>query len=52
MLSEMDGSQLSWWVQRFVLEAKKKDGTEFQPTTLHHIVAGLCTTFVLMANWK
>ena len=41
MLSEMDCSQLSRWVQRFILEARKKDGTEFQSTTLHHIVAGL-----------
>ena len=41
MLSETDCSQLSRWVQRFVLEARKKDGTEFQSTTLHHIVACL-----------
>ena len=28
-------------VQQFVLEARKKDGSAFQSTTLHHIIAGL-----------
>ena len=48
-LSEMDKQTLSYWLARFVLEARKVDGREYPPNTLHHIVCGImrhlrCTT--------
>ena len=36
-----DPSNLQYWLSRFCLEAKKKDGSEFPPNSLHHIICGL-----------
>ena len=30
-----------YWMCYFILEVRKKDGTEFPPTTLHHICCGI-----------
>lgn len=32
---------LSYWLERFVLEIRKRDGSEYVPATLHHIVCGI-----------
>ena len=40
-LEEIDKQSLSYWLARFVLEARKVDGTEYPPNTLHHIVCGI-----------
>ena len=37
----MTPTELNHWLSRFVVEARKTDGTEYPPNTLHHIVAGL-----------
>ena len=34
-------AQLSYWLEVFVLEVRKRDGSEYSPGTLHHLVAGL-----------
>ena len=40
-LSTMTVAQLSHWMTRFVLEARKKNGDPYPPNSLHHIVTGL-----------
>lgn len=40
-LLEMDKHTLSHWLIRFVLEARKANGSEYPPNTLHHIVCGI-----------
>ena len=40
-LQDMAPTELNHWLSRFVVEARKTDGTEYPPNTLHHIVAGL-----------
>ena len=40
-LTDMTTTQLSACMTRFMLEARKKDGTVYPPNTLHHLVAGL-----------
>ena len=40
-LSELSHSELDYWLTRFVLEARKKDGCEYPPNSLHHICCGL-----------
>lgn len=38
----MDEASLQYWLNRFVLEIRKKaDGTEYPPETLHHICCGI-----------
>ena len=32
---------MAGWLERFVLEIRKKYGTEYIPSTLHHIICGL-----------
>ena len=41
---DMTNSQLTHWLSRFVLEAHKRDGSEYPPNTLHHICAGIMRT--------
>ena len=36
-----DPPKLQYWLSHFSLEARKKDGSEFPPNSLHHIVCGL-----------
>ena len=36
-----DPPNLQYWLSRFCLEARKKDGSEFPPNSLHHIICGL-----------
>ena len=33
--------KLSYWMERFVLEAWKMNGEEYQPNTLYHIICGI-----------
>ena len=40
-LTDLSRSQLQHWLTRFVLEVRKKDGSEYVPNTLHHICCGL-----------
>ena len=42
-LISISPSQLCYWFTRFVLEVRKKDGTEYPPLTLHHLCSGLQT---------
>ena len=39
-LLEITTEKFQFWMTRFVLEARKKDGTEYPPNSLHHIVTG------------
>ena len=40
-LLEMDLGNMSHWLERFTLEARKVDGTEYQPNSIYHIVCGI-----------
>ena len=40
-LPNIDADTLQYWMSRFVLEARKKDGNEYPPNTLHHICCGI-----------
>ena len=40
-LTELNRRELQYWLTRFVLEVRKRDGSEFPPNTLHHISCGL-----------
>ena len=43
-------SALQYWLSRFCLEARKKDGSEFPPDTLHHLICGLMRHIRLNGN--
>ena len=40
-IEAIDNEQLQYWMNRFVLEVRKKDGAEYAPNTLHHLCCGL-----------
>ena len=40
-LTELPPRDLQHWLTRFILEVRKKDGSEFAPDTLHHICCGI-----------
>ena len=40
-LTSISPSQFCYWLIRFVLEVRKKDGAEYPPQTLHHLCSGL-----------
>ena len=40
-LLQITTEKLQFWITRFVLETRKKDGTEYPPNSLYHIVTGL-----------
>jgi len=40
-LSAITTADLQHWMIRFVLEARKKDGSEYPPESLHHICSGI-----------
>ena len=40
-LIELSTSELQHWFTRFILEVRKKNGDEFPPNTLHHMVCGI-----------
>ena len=40
-LTEMDANALQYWMTRFILEVRKKNGDEDPPNTLHHLVCGI-----------
>ncbi|CAG2192830.1 5-phosphohydroxy-L-lysine phospho-lyase,Alanine--glyoxylate aminotransferase 2-like,Ethanolamine-phosphate phospho-lyase homolog 1,Ethanolamine-phosphate phospho-lyase [Mytilus edulis] len=40
-LLTMDVNTMDYWLQRFVLEARKKTGDEYPPKSLYYIVCGL-----------
>ena len=33
--------QLNYWLTRFILEVRKRDGSQYPPNTIHHITAGI-----------
>lgn len=37
----MTSETLNYWMQRFVLEVRKQDGSEYPPRSLYYIVCGL-----------
>ena len=40
-LKDISIPELNHWMCYFILEVRKKDGTEFPPNTLHHICCGI-----------
>ena len=40
-LSAITPAQLQYWLTRFVLEVRKKDGTEYPPQIVHHLCSGI-----------
>ena len=40
-LLAMTDSEMSHWLTQFILEARKMNGEQYPPNSLHHIVAGL-----------
>jgi len=40
-ICKLSNHLLQRWLSRFVLEVRKKDGMEYQPDTLYHIVCGI-----------
>ncbi len=40
-LKTLQPTQLSHWLTRFVLEVRKRDGTEYPAKTLHHLCSGI-----------
>lgn len=40
-LEDLDNDNLQHWLCRFVVEIRKKNGLEYPPNTLHHVVAGI-----------
>ena len=40
-LEELDPSELASKLSSFIFEVRKKDGSEFLPDTIHHIVSGI-----------
>ncbi|XP_065915625.1 uncharacterized protein KIAA1958-like [Dysidea avara] len=40
-LKDITIPELNHWICYFILEVRKKDGTEFPPNTLHHICCGV-----------
>ena len=40
-LTEMNEGELSKWMEWFVFEVRKKDGTKFQSLSLNHVVVGV-----------
>ena len=40
-LNEITTAELSHHMSNFVFEIRKKDGSEFPPDSIHHIVSGL-----------
>lgn len=44
-MKEMNAEMLNYWLQRFVLEVRKQDGSEYPLRTLYFIVCGLLASF-------
>ena len=40
-ITEQSQSELQHWLSRFILEVRRKDGSEFPANTLHHVVCGI-----------
>ena len=40
-VTEMQPLQLQYWLIRFILEVRKKDGAEYPPNTLYHFCCGI-----------
>ena len=40
-ITALDNNGIQYWMSRFVLEVRKKDGSEYSPNTLHHICCGI-----------
>ena len=40
-LTELQPTELQQWLSYFILELRKKDGSEFTPDSLHHICCGI-----------
>ena len=37
----VDIDNLAYWLERFVLEIRTKEGNEYNPNSLHHLVCGI-----------
>ena len=44
-LNTRSTTQLSMWLTRFVLEARRKESNVYRPNTFHHLIAGLMWHF-------
>ena len=40
-ITALDNSGIQYWMSQFILEVRKKDGSEYPPNTLHHICCGI-----------
>ena len=40
-LTKLQPKDLQHWLVRFILEVRKKDGSEFAPNSLHHVCCGI-----------
>ena len=40
-ITALDNNGIQYWMSRFILEVRKKDGSEYPPNTLHHICCGI-----------
>ena len=40
-IEALTNEKMDYWLTRFILEVRKKDGSEYPPNTLYHITAGL-----------
>lgn len=41
-ISEVDKDELSYWLSKFVLEVRRKDGKEYNPRSLLSLIFGVC----------
>ena len=40
-ITDMSPIELQHWLTQFILEIRKRDGSEYTPNSLHHIIAGI-----------
>lgn len=43
-LHMMDAESMNYWLERFIMETRKKNGDEYPPKSLYYIVCGLLKT--------
>ena len=40
-ITVLDNTGIQYWMSQFILEIRKKDGSEYPPNTLHDICCGI-----------